>query len=249
MLLAIDIGNTQTSLGLYDDNGLMYRYRIATIATDTADDILARLRGVLRPGVRISDVVIASVVPELTRQWEMATTSPSGKVPLVVGPHTKTGLKTDFDVPYEIGADRIADAVAAIELYGAPCIVVDFGTATNIEAIDKKGIFKGGIIAPGLATSANALFNAAAQLPKMPIEVPGHVIGKNTKHAVQAGLTYGEIDRIDGLVARIFDELGYGASVIATGGLSERVASLSKTITDVNDDLSLEGLRLIYNKN
>ncbi len=154
-------------------------------------------------------------------------------------------LNSDF-VWIDHKRDRIADALAAIEQYGAPVIVVDFGTATNIEVINRDGAFVGGIIAPGLITSANALFAAAARLPRIDLKTPACVIGANTTSAVQSGLTYGEIDRIDGLVRRIFAQLGYEAPVIATGGLSKHVLDLSLTITDVNDNLTLEGLRLAF---
>jgi type III pantothenate kinase len=263
MLLVVDIGNTQTVLGLYADaqgddgargqtEELALSSRIATRQSDTADELLVKLQGIFHmhrfdPGA-ICDVAIASVVPPLTEQWAKAAGSLAANPPLVVSHQTDTGLALHYSVPAEIGADRIADAVAAIHLYGAPVLVADFGTATNIEVIDKDGAFLGGIIAPGLATSAEALFSAAARLPKIDIEVPDKVIGTTTKTAVQSGLTFGEIDRIDGLVTRVFAELGYGAPVVATGGLSHRVVALSKTITHINDDLTLEGLRLIHQR-
>ena len=252
MLLAVDIGNTQTVLGVYDTSVLVFKSRIASVATDTPDELLVKLHGLFLLNdisfERIGDVAIASVVPALTEQWLSAVHRFISNEPLVLTSATNTGLVYSYETPSEIGADRIADAVAALHIYGAPVLVVDFGTATNIEVIDKNGAFIGGIIAPGLATSAEALFSAAARLAKIEIEVPEKVVGSSTKAAVQTGLTYGEIDRIDGLVQRVFDELGYEASVVATGGLSHRVVKLSRCITHINDDLTLEGLRLIFER-
>jgi type III pantothenate kinase len=226
---------------------------MATVATDTADELVVRLKNLLEmDGLAasfISDVAISSVVPMLTEQWQRATMRYTTKPPLVLhGQIASQVVKIDFANPEEIGADRIAVAVAALALYGAPVIVVDFGTATNIEVVDKNAAFIGGVICPGIATSAEALFRAAAKLSSISIEVPPQVIGRNTRDAVRSGLTYGEIDRVDGLIRRIFRELGYTAKVIATGGLSQTVVDISQTIDVVNDDLTLTGLRLIYEK-
>jgi type III pantothenate kinase len=273
MLLAADIGNTQTVFGLYEGTGeaaaLKAHWRIATDAADTADELAVKLHGLMSvaniTANSISAVCLASVVPPLTEQYIKLGYSLTNTMPLVVTAATATGLAIDYANPAEIGADRIADAVAAIALYGAPVIVVDFGTATNIEVVRADGAFVGGIIAPGLQASAEALFAAAARLAKVDIAVPPKAIGTSTREAVQSGLTYGEIDRVDGLVRRVFAELGLseqglgeagGAAgadgaervcpVVATGGLSSRVVALSSTITCSNDDLTLEGLRLIY---
>lgn len=251
MLLTADIGNTQTHLGVYDGATLLSSWRISTQAASTADELLVCLRTLLAAHpdpLSVDHVAIASVVPPLSTEWVVATRKISGSEPLLLTFRTAVGFIYSYDTPEEIGADRIADAIAAIERYGAPVIVVDFGTATNIEIIDKNGAFVGGIIAPGLATSADALFRAAARLPRIDIETPPAVIGTSTETAVQSGLTYGEIDRIDGLVRRVFAELGYCSPVIATGGLSSRVLSISSTITDVNDCLTLEGLRLLFER-
>lgn len=249
MLLVVDIGNTQTHLGVYEERELLRSWRLSTRAGDTSDELLAILRAFLngsKDTLIIDHVAIASVVPALSHEWQSAAEQLSGSEPLLLTYDTAPGFKHNYASPGEIGADRIADALAAIDQYGAPVIVVDFGTATNIEVIDDTGAFVGGIIAPGLATSANALFTAAARLPRIDIETPERVIGKSTAGAVQSGLTFGEIDRIDGLVRRVFVELGYEAPVVATGGLSKRVLGLSATITDVNENLTLEGLRLAY---
>jgi type III pantothenate kinase len=272
MLLAVDIGNTQTVLGLYEDEELIAHWRIATDAVNTADELGARVRALFAlkglASALVTDVAIASVVPSLTEQWRLtasrlmtsqpAAAHPTALLPTALHPATNepfilngsvdVGLPLDYANPAEIGADRLADAVAALELYGAPVVVVDFGTATNIEVVDKNGVFVGGVITPGLMTSAEALFNAAARLAKTSIEVPATIIGTTTKDAVRSGLTYGEIDRVDGLIRRILAELGYPATVVATGGLSSHVVGLSQTINEVNDDLTLEGLRIIYQR-
>jgi len=251
MLLVADIGNTQTHLGVFSGKDLAFSWRLSTRATDTADELLIALGALLtQNGERlpVNHVAVASVVPALSKEWVVAAEQLSGSKPLFLTHKTAVGFSCSYESPGEIGADRIADALAAIEFYGAPVIVVDFGTATNIEVIDKDGSFLGGIIAPGLLTSSNALFNAAARLPRFDIETPPQVIGRSTQTAVQSGLTYGEIDRIDGLVHRIFAELGYQTAVVATGGLSRRVLDLSSTITDVNDNLTLEGLRLAFER-
>jgi len=252
MFFAVDIGNTQTVMGLYDHNQLLNHWRVATVATDTADELAIKIRSLLsiekRDPSLIKHMAIASVVPPLTDQWQQLAQHLTIQDPLILSSKTPTGLAIKYSDPSEIGADRLADAVAAIHLYGAPVIVVDFGTATNIEVVDKDGAFVGGIIAPGLVTSAEALFKAAARLAKTAVEVPPTVIGTSTRAAVQSGLTYGEIDRIDGLIRRIFMELGYPATVVATGGLSSRVVGLSETIDVVNDDITLEGLRIIYQR-
>jgi type III pantothenate kinase len=252
MLLAVDVGNTQTVLGLYEGDALLSHWRVATVASNTADELAVGLHSLFTlddlDKTVVTDVAIASVVPPLTAQWKLVAWRFAFSRPLVVDSSTNTGLTIAYENPSEIGADRLADAVAAVALYGAPVIIVDFGTATNIEVIAENGAFVGGVIAPGLATSAEALFSAAARLAKINIEVPPTVIGRTTKEAVQSGLTFGEIDRIDGLIKRIFDQLGYPATVVATGGLSARVVELSSTIDVVNDNLTLEGLRIIYER-
>jgi type III pantothenate kinase len=253
MLLAIDVGNTQTCIGLFDGETKLAFWRVTTISTNTADELVVQLKSLLlMDGLSasfITDMAISSVVPTLTEQWRRAGERCANRPPMILSyPVFKDHVKIDYPNPEEIGADRIAVAVAAIELYGAPVVVVDFGTASNIEVIDNAGAFIGGIICPGLATSADALFSRAAKLSSISIEVPPAVIGRNTADAVRSGLTFGEIDRIDGLIYRVFDQLGYTAPVVATGGLSPRVSNLSKTITHVNDDLTLIGLRLIYDQ-
>lgn len=251
MLLTIDIGNTQTVIGVYDNAKLAYMWRVSTNKTDTADELRLKLLPLLQSeGMTVADIhgsVLASVVPALTTAWKRALVAVVGCEPLPCNAQTAGDLfLADYDYPAEIGADRIADAVAARALYGAPVIVVDFGTATNLEIVDREGKFVGGIIAPGLETSAAALFSHATKLPAIDLVDPGSAIGKNTVHAMQSGIVYGEADRVDGFVRRVFGELGYETPVVATGGLATTMAPICATVTAVNPELTLEGLRLVY---
>lgn len=251
MLLTIDVGNTQTVLGIYRDGALDRMWRISTCKQATADELRLKVLSLLAADKvapqDIEGTALASVVPELTLAWTAALEAVLGSAPVACDLESAGDL---FDPlyanPAEIGADRIADAVAARALYGAPVIVVDFGTATNLEVVDAQGRFIGGIIAPGMETSAAALFSHATKLPSIDLRDPGTVIGKSTVHAMRAGIVYGEADRIDGFVRRIFAELGYEAPVVATGGLAPSIAPLCSTVTCVNPELTLEGLRLIY---
>ena len=253
MLLAVDIGNTQTAMGLFDGCNLVAHWSVTTRAQDTVDEVNLMLIGQFNlNGINPSscdDVVIASVVPALTEYWASAARRITGKKPIVVGPGIKTGLPMHYDNPAEIGADRVADAIAAHKLVGAPVTVVDLGTTTNIEVIDKEGRFMGGIIAPGMGTGAESMFNYAARLPQVGISEPSHVIGTNTVDAMNSGIVFGEVSRIDGLVRAIFIELGYETPVIATGGFSGMIAELSQTITHREPHLTLKGLQLVYEKN
>lgn len=250
MLLAIDIGNTHTVIGVYAGESLESMWRIATSRTATADELRVTLSSLFSLGdLAFQDVragAVASVVPSLTQAWVRAVQDVTGAAPLVCSAATAGDLfESAYPRPAEIGADRVADAVAARAIYGAPAVVVDFGTATNIEVIDAEGQFRGGVIAPGVQTSANALFAHGARLPVIDLVVPPQVIGTSTVEAIQSGIMLGEADRVDGLVRRIFAQLGYEAPVIATGGLAPVVAPHSATITHVNAELTLEGLRLI----
>lgn len=252
MLLAIDVGNTQSVIGVYDGADLKHMWRIATNKKHTSDELRMKLVPLLESegigAANLSGAVLASVVPQLTGGWQSALRKLTG-AEAVVCTAAAAGedlFPTAYSNPAEIGADRVADAVAARALYGQPVVVVDFGTATNIEVIDCNGVFVGGVIAPGVETSASALFSHANRLSAIELEDPHTAIGDNTAHAIQAGIVYGEVDRVDGLVERIFAQLGYEAPVVATGGLAPRVAPLSRTITQVNSELTLEGLRRIY---
>ena len=251
MLLAIDVGNTQTVLGVYDGDELVHMWRMATAKHNTSDELRVKMQPLLAmDGIAISHIggsIVASVVPSLTEAWKRALAYLLGDDPVVCSARTAGDLfETTYENPHEIGADRIADAVAARALYGAPVIVADFGTATNVEVVDAQGRFVGGIIAPGLETSAAALFAHATKLPAIELVDPGSAIGRNTVHAMQSGIVYGEADRIDGFVRRIFAELGYEAPVVATGGLATTMAPLCTTVTHTNSELTLEGLRMIY---
>ncbi len=253
MLLAVDVGNTQTVIGLYDGDRLVYMWRVATDKKHTSDEIRIRLYPLLAvEGIAAEDVhatVLASGVPRLIEAWEGAVSCLFGHDPFVVNALSAgSSFKTVYANPLEIGADRVADAIAAKTLYGAPAIVIDFGTATNIEVIDENGVFAGGVIAPGLETSATALFKNAARLSMVELTDPHTAIGTNTEQAVQAGIIYGEAERADGLVRRMLRQLDYDGPVpvIATGGLASSVIKASSTITAVNPELTLEGLRIIF---
>ena len=251
MLLAIDVGNSQTVLGLYEADKLLHMWRVATNKLHTSDELRIKVKPLFESeGIDASGVdgaALASVVPRLTESWHDAMVTMLGKEPLVVDARAAGDLfKSTYAHPAEVGADRVADAVAARILFGPPCVVVDFGTATNIEVIDEQGYFIGGVIAPGVETSANALFSRATKLAAIDLVDPGTAIGGTTEQAIQAGIVYGEADRVDGLMRRIFKQLGYETQVIATGGLAESVARISETITVVVPELTLDGLRLIY---
>lgn len=254
MILAVDIGNTQTVLGLLGDSGdLEGRWRVSTDATLTADEIRAKVAALLElDGYTWSDasaVVVASVVPALTAAYEELAERACGCTPLVVGPGVKTGLPVAYENPHEIGADRIVNAVAAIADHGAPVIVVDFGTATTLDVVDASGAYLGGAIAAGIETSAEALFRRAARLSAVDLEPPVRVIGRNTRESVQSGLLLGEAAMVDGLVRRTWMELGYECPVVATGGLAARMAPLCETIGSVDVDLTLKGLALVWRRN
>lgn len=252
MLLAVDIGNTQTVLGLIEDGTIDSRWRMATDPTLTSDEIRVKIGGLLaldgHDRGEIAGVAIASVVPTLTAAYEELAERITGAHPLVIGPGVKTGLAIAYENPREVGADRIVNAVAAIEAYGAPVIVVDFGTATTLDVVDASGAYLGGAIAPGIETSAEALFRRAARLSAVDLEPPARVIGRSTRESIQAGLLFGEAARVDGLVRRTWAELGYECPVVATGGLAERISPLCETVTAVDVDLTLTGLALVWER-
>lgn len=253
VILAVDVGNTQTVVGLFEGDELDEHWRISTDATLTADEVRVKVGALLAMhGHEWSDidrVVVASVVPRLTDAWDEVARAATGRSPMTVGPGLKTGIPIRYDNPAEVGADRIVNAIAAVERYGAPVIVVDFGTATTLDVVAADGAYIGGVIAPGLETSAEALFSKAARLSKVDLEDPGHVIGTNTRASVQAGLLLGEAAMVDGLVRRVWEELGAETPVVATGGLAERLAPHCATVTDVDVDLTLRGLRMVYRRN
>jgi type III pantothenate kinase len=253
MILAVDIGNTQTVLGLFEADALDAHWRVSTDATLTADELRVKIGGLLAAeDLRWTDVrrvVVSSVVPALTSAYAEMAEKTTGRAPMVVGPGLKTGLAIRYENPAEIGADRIVNAVAALASYGAPLVVVDFGTATTLDVLAADGAYLGGAIAPGVETSAEALFSRAARLSEVDLEAPAHVIGTNTRASVQAGLVLGQAAMVDGLVRRAWTEMGGQTRVVATGGLAPRLAPLCETVTDVDTDLTLRGLMILYAMN
>lgn len=252
MILTIDIGNTQTVLGLFDKDALVRVWRIATQPQHTSDELCVSYLSLMEAHsyspASVESACIASVVPNMGNVWKQALNSlhntPVCFARDVVGTDLFT---TNYPNPLEIGSDRIADALAAWDLCKQACIVLDFGTATNIEVIDSNGLFVGGIIAPGIQASAAALFSKAARLSAIELTAPLKSIGRSTEEAVQSGIIYGEVCRADGLVARIEEELGCACFVVGTGGLVDMIAPLSTKIMHVDKNLTLKGLLLIHN--
>jgi type III pantothenate kinase len=253
VLLAVDVGNTQTVLGLFDGERLVEHWRVATEGERTGDELAALLARLLELGdLGLGDVtglVLASSVPALTRSYEDLAARYAEAPILVLGPGVKTGVAILYDDPREVGADRIANAVAVRERYGAPAIVVDFGTSTNFDAVSGEGEFVGGVLAPGIEISMEALFHRAARLTKVDFVQPPTVIGKTTASALQSGLVYGFAGQVDGIVERMRAELGDTTPVVATGGLADLIAPHSRTIERVDPLLTLEGLRLVWDLN
>jgi type III pantothenate kinase len=248
MLLAVDVGNTQTALGLYRDATLVEHWRLATERSSTADELGVLLSGLLE-FESVDGVCRASTVPVLVREWEELARKWAHAPLLVLGPGVKTGISIRYDDPREVGPDRIANAVAARERYGAPVIVVDFGTSTNFDVVSRAGEYVGGVIAPGIEISMDALFARAARLLKVDYVAPPSVIGKTTVGGLQSGLVYGFAGQVDGIVRRIRGELGAEARAIATGGLADLVTPHSETIEHIDPFLTLEGIRAIWELN
>ena len=250
MLLAIDVGNTNTVIGFFDGTDLINSWRIKTDARTTADEMILTYRGLLANQPDVSGIALCSTVPSVLREMRLMLERYYADVhQVIVEPGTKTGVSVLTDNPKEVGADRIVNTIAAFHLFDGPCIVVDFGTSTNLDVISAKGDFLGGALAPGIEISIDALAQRAAQLRKVELVRPRSVIGKNTVEALQSGALYGFAGQVDGLVERIIEEIGAVTAVIATGGLAPVVLPEARTITDHEPDLTLIGLRLIYERN
>jgi type III pantothenate kinase len=252
MLLVIDTGNTNTTLGVFDGAELVAHWRLTTARVRTVDEYGVYARNLFEfAGVdyqKIKSIVIASVVPPLNYTLKRMAEVYFNLTPLMIDHTTDIGLEILYNPPSDVGADRLVDAVAAIHKYGAPCIVVDFGTATTFNAIDAQARYLGGVITPGINISSEALFQRAARLPPVEIKRPQSVIGSSTVGSMQSGLYYGFVGLVDGILKRMIEELGATTRVIATGGLATLIATGSEMIETVDDTLTLEGLRLIYER-
>jgi type III pantothenate kinase len=254
LLLALDVGNTNVTIGIFDGPDVRATWRIATDLERLPDEYAVTILGLLRTEQiepdAIAEAIMASVVPDLAPVFEQLCRRYFGVDPLVVDTGTRTGVRIVYDNPREVGADRIVDVVAALQLYGPPpLIIVDFGTATVFDAVSADGVYLGGAIAPGIGIASEALFERAAKLYRVELERPKTAIGKNTVAAIQSGTLFGYVGLIEGMVARFKKELGGRARVIATGGWADRLARETNVFDAVDQNLTLTGLRLIYEMN
>ena len=253
MLLAIDIGNTNITMGCIRNDEILFTARIATDRNRTSDQYGVEIKNMLEVfGVRtgdISDCIISSVVPPVFNSVKTGVVKVIKKQPMVVGTGLKTGLNIQVATPSQVGSDRIVIAVAALAEYKAPLILMDLGTATTIEVVEKENVYAGGVIIPGVRTSLDALINKAAQLPGISLEQPKQVIGKNTVDCIRSGMMYGTAAMIDGMIDRMEEELGHSATLIATGGLAQFITPLCKRSIILDKDLLMKGLNILYKKN
>lgn len=253
MLLVIDIGNTNIVFGIYDDGNLVNHWRLSTVLHKTVDEYAILINSLLYiQKVKLSEIeaaIISCVVPPLLIPFEIVCRKFMGIMPIIVEPGIKTGMPILYENPQEVGADRIVNAVAGYEKYKKALIIVDFGTATTFDYITPKGEYAGGAIAPGMMISLEALFERASKLPRVELMRPKSLLGRNTVHAMQAGITYGYTSLVDGIVKKMVEEIGTEPYVIATGGLSSLIFKQSETIHEVDEFLTLRGLKLLYEKN
>jgi type III pantothenate kinase len=253
VLLAIDNGNTQTHVGMFRGDELVEHWRLATVREATADELTTLLANLLGlRGLSLDDIdgaIVGSVVPTLLHEYELVSERYLDGNLMVVGPGLKTGMAIRLENPRELGADRLANAVAAFEHTGHACIVVDFGTAINYDVVSSEGEYLGGVLAPGVEISLEALAQRAAKLPKVDIEAPPEVIGRSTLTAMQSGIVYGYAGQVDGIISRLREELGEEATAIATGGHAGAIAPYCDQVDEIDDLLTLTGLRLIWERN
>jgi len=253
MLLTIDLGNTNLTLGLFEEDELVAHWRLATDPKRMPDEYGLQFFSLLQNcncnGTKLDGIILSSVVPPLTERIQQACSDYMHVEPMIVSADLKLNIRILYDDPYAVGADRIADAVAVQQIYGGPACVIDFGTATTFNALTAKGEYLGGAILPGIGTAADALVSHTAKLPSVELKAPPSVIGRNTQHALQAGLIFGYVAIVEGLVSRFREQLGEDMKVVGTGGHIQKISDHTQVIDHVDPWLTLNGLRLIWNMN